>query len=106
MTIHGFEKLGLERIYGSQVAALERWQNLILLLGYRVEGYERRAFRKGTVVHDVVRNACILEDYLALKECRGGHLWPGRDKMLALMRGLPQYSIVNRVGASLAEEFV
>lgn len=104
MTTHGFERLGLERIYGGQVAALADWQKLILLLGFKPEGHERQAFRKGTEVYDVARNACTLDDYLALKDLRGSDYWPGKRRMMELIRSLPKDSVVDRVKDAIDNE--
>lgn len=94
LTVHAFETMGLERISGTQSLSLEKWQKFQMLLGYRTEGIQRRAFRKGLRVEDVIMNACTLEDYLKIKELRNGEYWPGREKMLELIRSLPKESPV------------
>lgn len=104
MTAHGFEKLGLERIYGGQVAGLEDWQKLIMLLGYRPEGYEHQAFRRGYQAQNVAKNACLLDEYLRLKEARNGKYWPGQRDMMKLIRILPKESIVERIRMAIDNE--
>src|SRR5690606_3870381 len=78
MTEHAFETMGLERINSYQSTALKDWQRWQILFGYKMEGIQRKAFRKGYRTYDLTVSGCILEDYLALKELRGGKLWPGQ----------------------------
>lgn len=101
MTEHAFEHMGLERINSGQSAALKDWQRWQILFGYKVEGIKRGAFRKGRTVHDVVVSGCLLEDYLAVKEMRGGRLWPGYDRIMDLIRDLPKESLEQKVSAAI-----
>jgi RimJ/RimL family protein N-acetyltransferase len=103
MTEHAFETLGLERINSGQSARLKDWQRSQILFGYKVEGIRRKAFRKGRRVHDVIVSGCLLEDYLVLKEQRGGRLWPGSGKLIELIRALPRTSLEEKVSKALAE---
>ena len=61
-----------------------------VLLGYQIEGIRRNIVSKGRYVSDSYITSCLYEDYLRLKELRGGRLWPGRKKMLELIRHLPK----------------
>ena len=97
ITEHGFNVIGLERIYGSQVVALADWQKYQLLFGFRLEGFHRRSFRKGHQVEDSVTSACLLEDFLKIQKSRDGHYWPGKKKMLELMRAMPAESPVDKL---------
>ena len=101
ITEHAFETMGLERISGAQAMPLAEWQRYQVLFGFRPEGIKRRAFRRGYHVDDCVASSCTLADYLKVKEARGGAYWPGREKLLELIRALPEGSIVERVSAAI-----
>ena len=102
MTEHAFETLGLERINSYQSTALKDWQRWQILFGYRMEGIMRKAFRKGYRTYDLMVSGCILEDYLALKELRGGKLWPGQEKIMSLIRDLPKTSLEEKLQKALS----
>lgn len=102
MTGHAFETLGLERINSYQSTALKDWQRWQILFGYKMEGIMRKAFRKGYRTYDLMVSGCILEDYLALKEMRGGKLWPGQDKIMSLIRDLPKTSLEEKLQKTLS----
>ncbi len=98
---HGFETLGLHRIGGAQAMPLSDWQNYQVLFGFRPEGIKRSAHRRGYHVWDSVLSSCTLEDYLRVKQARDGAYWPGRAKLLDLMRGVPRRSIAEAVSAAI-----
>ncbi|MDY7034799.1 MAG: GNAT family protein [Thermodesulfobacteriota bacterium] len=101
---HGFEKIGLERIYAGQAfPALKKWNQRLELLGYRSEGIGRRAFIKGRWISDTVSLACIYEDYLRLKELRKGKYWPGEKKMEELIKALPEQGFAEIVNSLISE---
>lgn len=107
MTEHAFETMGLERINSYQSTTLKDWQRWQILFGYRMEGIQRKAFRKGHRTTDVMLSGCLIEDYLALKAKRGGKLWPGSRKIMDLIRALPKESLeekLTRVLAKLGDE--
>jgi len=101
MTEHAFETLGLERINSYQSAALKDWQRWQILFGYKMEGIMRKAFRKGYRTYDLMVSGCLLEDYLALKALRGGHLWPGQERIMGLIRDLPKESLEEKLQKAL-----
>ena len=101
ITEHAFEIMGLERVSGSQALPLADWQQYQLLFGFRPEGIKRRAHRRGYDVYDSVISSCTLEDYLAVKRARNGAYWPGREKLLELIRKLPKESVVERVANAI-----
>ena len=102
MTEHAFETIGLERINSYQSIALKDWQRWQILFGYKMEGIQRKAFRKGRRVFDLMLSGCLLDDYLKLKELRGGRLWPGQDKIMSLIRDLPKESLEEKLQTTLA----
>ena len=101
MTEHAFETLGLERINSYQSTALKDWQRWQILFGYKMEGIMRKAFRKGYQTYDLMVSGCLLDDYLALKALRGGRLWPGQEKIMALIRDLPKESLEEKLQKTL-----
>jgi len=48
-------------------------------------------------------SGCLIEDYLALKEMRGGRLWPGSRKIMDLMRALPKTSLEEKLAHAILE---
>jgi len=82
---HGFEEMGLERIYGGQSFELEGWQRYQLLFGFLPEGYSREAFRKGHRTFDVIQTACLYANYRKIMEKRGAY-WPGKKTMLRYIK--------------------
>jgi RimJ/RimL family protein N-acetyltransferase len=103
MTEHAFEVIGLDRINSTQSISLKEWQRWQILFGYKIEGIMRKAFRKGYKTYDLIVSSCLLEDYIKLKELRGGRLWPGYKKMMGLIRSLPKESLEERINSLLEE---
>ena len=95
MTIHGFEELGLKRISAGQSIKLDRWQNLMELTGYKLEGINKKKFVKGRQIEDSIMISCLLEDYLVLKK-RRGKLWDNSEKMLERIKKLPKDKSINK----------
>lgn len=102
MTEHAFETLGIERINSYQSVSLKDWQRWQILFGYKMEGIKRKAFRKGHQRFDMLVSGCLLEDYLALKQLRGGRLWPGYEKIMELIRDLPKESLEEKLNRALS----
>lgn len=93
LTTHAFDVLGLRRISAGQVYPdLERWNQLLELLGYRSEGFRRDAFVRGHTVSDEILLACLYSHYSELVSARNGSLWPGTKRMMELIRELPEES--------------
>ncbi len=103
MTEHAFEVLGIERINSGQSIRLKDWQRWQILFGYKMEGIQRKALRKGYHTYDVIISSCILEDYIVLRELRGGKLWPGYQKMMELIRALPKENLQDIINSFLSE---
>ena len=74
MTEHAFENLGLIRISAGQSIKLNKWQNLMELTGYKLEGINKKKFVKGSLYEDVMMISCSKDDYLFLKK-KSGSLW-------------------------------
>lgn len=104
MTEHAFENLGVERINSTQVIELVQWQRWQILLGYQIEGLLRNKFRKGKNVYDILVSSCLLEDYLKIKQLRGGKFWPGKKVMFELLKRLPRVTLVDEIMAWLPEK--
>ena len=67
MTEHAFENLGLQRIAAGQSAELDKWQNLMEITGYKIEGINKNKFVKGLKRKNVMMISCSINDYLYLK---------------------------------------
>lgn len=102
---HAFEVMGLERVRGSQASDLRMWQKWQVLLGFRIEGVHRNLFRKGFKVYNAFSASILLEDYLKLKDLRGGSLWPGAKRLMELIRLLPKESFDQKIEKRLNEEW-
>ena len=96
MTTHGFEELGLNRISAGQSIKLDRWQNLMELTGYKLEGINKKKFVKGRQIEDVMMISCLLENYLILKKERG-ELWDSSEKMLKRIKLLPKERSIDQL---------
>lgn len=101
LTRHAFDTMGLERVGGGQAMGLAKWQNLQVLFGFRPEGIARGAFRKGGRVEDQILTGCTRADYERVKAARAGAYWPGRRRLLELMRALPRRVLVEDVRAAI-----
>lgn len=97
---HAFEKIGLERISGYQIKDLAEWQRFQVLFGFRPEGLLRQYQRAGRRSCDTVVTACTIEDYEKVLAERGCY-WPGKARLLELMRTVPKRSIVGDVEAAI-----
>jgi RimJ/RimL family protein N-acetyltransferase len=104
LTEHAFENVGLERIQSEQVMDLIKWQRWQILFGYQIESILRHNFRKGHMVWDTMMSSCLLEDYLKLKELRGGSLWPGKSRLFEMLKKLPEESTIDRLNQWLSIE--
>ena len=82
---HGFEVMGLDRVYSGQSSELEGWQKYQLLFGFLPEGYSRSAYRKGRRAYDLILTACLYSDYKRVVEKRGAY-WPGKKTMLQYIK--------------------
>jgi RimJ/RimL family protein N-acetyltransferase len=71
VTEHAFEKLGIKRISAGQHIKLSNWQQMMELVGYKLEGIHIKKFIKGNEVSNSVSISCLFEDYEKLKKLRG-----------------------------------
>ena len=96
MTEHGFEKLGLNRISAGQCINLNKWQNIMELTGYKIEGVHKDKFVKGMIISDVMTISCSKNDYLYLKKKRG-KLWDNKNNMLKRIKKLPKVTALKKI---------
>jgi RimJ/RimL family protein N-acetyltransferase len=105
VTEHGFEKLGLERIWAGQAfPGLARWNKMLELLGYRSEGIQRRGFNKGREAMDSAIISCLYETYAQIKKLRDGAFWHGNSAMFELIKHLPKEGFAEQLDRFLASE--
>lgn len=97
ITAHGFDELGMVRIYGGQAyPALSSWNKLLELIGYNTEGIRRKSFVRGSSVQDTALIACHLELYIKLKGSRGS-LWGSTKEIRKLLKKQPERSLAQQL---------
>lgn len=75
MTEHAFERLNLKKLNAGQHEGLWEWVNSLELIGYKIEGWRRKAGIRGGS-YDIVLTGVTSDDYLKLKKERGEILTP------------------------------
>ncbi len=97
VTDHAFIRLGIERVWASQVfPELKKWTQKLEIIGYKVDGFGRKSFRHGIDVSDSVNISIIKSEYLELSSRRSGSIWPGKhtaEKMLMALKKQPILAI-------------
>lgn len=89
VTEHGFIALGMEKISAGQHIKLAGWQQRMELLGYRIEGIQRKKFVKGHERADTMSIGCTYEDFLEINAHRGS-LWDSLASMKRRIEKLPK----------------
>lgn len=101
ITQHGFEQLGLNRVYGGQAfPILENWNKAIELIGFRTEGITRNSFVRGHNVFDTALISCSYENYVNLSKMRGT-LWGSSKIIRKAMRRQPKVSFTHLISDQL-----
>ena len=88
VTEHAFTTMGLLKISAGQHKDLFKWQNLLELIGYKVEGIFEKGFIKGGERVNAVHISSNIEDYKKIVANRGS-LWDSNEKMLKRKANLP-----------------
>ena len=104
LTQHAFDKVGVERINSGQVVNLKEWQKWQILFGYQIEGLLRNKFVKGSSAYDVYMSSCLAKDFKEIVSTRDGILWPGKSKMLELMRLIPKNTLIDELSDWLPDK--
>jgi RimJ/RimL family protein N-acetyltransferase len=100
---HGFKELGLNRIYGGQAyPGGKSWNKLLEIIGYQVDGIERKAMRRGNKYFDKLEISLLYEDYLKLVDRRGG-LWPSVVEIKKLLKKQPSISFAEKLEKEMFE---
>ncbi|MCA9566779.1 MAG: hypothetical protein KC656_03015 [Myxococcales bacterium] len=101
---HGFEVLGLRRIWAGQAfPGLSKWSRKLEVLGLLCEGHARGGFARGRVVTDSIPLGCLVEDYDALRASRDGRFWSSAVEMQAEIDALPKTPFAEEVAAAMEE---
>lgn len=87
ITEYAFEKMGIRIIFAGQHINLQKWQNQMELVGYKLEGIHTDRFYKFGQEADTMSIACNVKDYRHLKQKRK-KLWDGNQEMLKRYRKL------------------
>ncbi len=104
MTDHAFQVMGLERLWASQPYPPHAGFNASLeTIGYWADGIIRNSFRKGQQLCHATMSSCLLSDYEILVKRRGA-LWPGYDKIMALLLARRQKGLAARIDTLIADE--
>lgn len=105
-TEHGFQRMGLDRIWARQAyPGRARFNQHMELLGFFPDAMTRRGFVKGReTVGDAVMITCLYEDYVAVRARRGGHYWPGTAIMLRLIGASPRGGFADRLAEFMNRE--
>ena len=94
---HGFKELGLNRIHGGQAyPGLKSWNKLLEIIGFQVDGIERKAMRRGNKYYDKLEISILYEDYLKLVNHRGS-LWPSIAEVKKLLKKQPSISFAEKL---------
>jgi RimJ/RimL family protein N-acetyltransferase len=101
---HGFNSLGMQRINAGQHVDLFSWQQRLELIGFRLEGYHRSKFVKGSTIADSVSIAVLYNDFRNIIVHRGGKLWDSAENMEKRIKKLPKDSARNRFDRQFANE--
>jgi len=88
---HAFERMGMRSlIMFTAFPDLKGMQRRMELFGWRFDGIVRRMWSRGYHEVDAAVGTVLLEDYLRIKELRGGHFWPGEARMRELVSAQPR----------------
>lgn len=86
MTKHGFDRVGLNKIYAGQHESLWKWVNTLATIGYRIEGLrEGYGYRNGKPWSALI-TGIQADEFYALQAQRGGDILGGDPRALALSR--------------------
>lgn len=103
ITQHGFDELGLNRIYAGQAyPTLSSWNKLLELIGFRSEGILRDGFVRGHKVEDIVSISCLYKNFLALKKIRGS-LWGSSKIIRDALKNQPKKAFAEIIDGTISE---
>ena len=102
VTTHAFDNLNINRITAGQSISLYKWHNLMELLGYKIEGINKKKIFKNNNFTDAIIISCLREDYEFLKK-RRGVLWDSSKSMLLRIKKLPKETAFYKVRKSFEE---
>jgi len=103
ITQHGFDEVGLNRIYAGQAyPTLTSWNKMLELIGFRSEGILREAFVRGHRVENIVSISCLYENFLALKKLRGS-LWGSSKTIREALKAQPKKSFAEIIDGKISE---
>jgi RimJ/RimL family protein N-acetyltransferase len=99
---HGMKEVGLHKIHAGQAyPGLEGWNKLLEVIGYRVDGISRSAFRRGHLYSDVLLISLLHDDYKRLIDHRGIY-WPSIKHIMEVLRKQPKTSFAEKLDNSIS----
>ena len=102
ITQHGFDQVGLNRIYCTlSYPFLNLWNRLLELIGFVPEGIIRNTLLKTEVIQQTLISACQYEIFLKIKEKRGS-LWGSSKHIKKIEKKLSKISFADL----LNEEYI
>lgn len=89
MTTHAIERLGMRRVFAGQAYPdLKNWNEALELIGFFPEGLVIDGFTHGEYVSHAIKIAVYKEDFIKIRELRGGKIWPGERCVTELLHTL------------------
>jgi len=99
---HSFERLGMRSlVMFTAYPDLKGMQRRMELFGWRFDGIVRRMWSRGYHEVDAAVGTVLLEDYLRIKELRGGRFWPGEARMRELVAAQPKTGSTEELAARI-----
>lgn len=83
---HGFDRLNLQRISGSQHSDHWKWANSLELIGYRLDGYQEHYGIRNNQKYDIASYSLTSERFYDLQQKRGGNICTGSIEDLLKQR--------------------
>ena len=74
MTMHGFERLNLKKIYAGQHEGLWKWVNTLALIGYRIEGIRSCMGEREGKRYNIILTGINYNEYKNITKIRSGDL--------------------------------
>ena len=102
ITEHAFIKLGLNKVFGSQVTEYSKWQDYQLMFGFKPEALNRDAFYADGTYYNVIVSGCLHADYSNIVAERGSY-WPGKAAVFKEMRRLQNMDLVGKLELAFAK---
>ena len=103
ITEHGFDEVGLNRLYmGQDFPGLTRWNKFSELIGWKAEGITKETSIRGLRKSKTVISSILSKDFCKIKEVRGS-LWGSKKTIEAFQEKQPKLSFAEKIELSLKD---